>query len=177
MPNSLSSLPAFADGNAVHVVIETPAGSRIKFKFESETGVFTMHKALAQGFVFPFPFGFVPGTRGADGDPIDVLLLTTLDPPLGTVAEATMIGALLVEQSEENKEAVRNDRCIAVPNIHHDDRQIETIQDLPPSELEDIERFFVQSGERDGKHLRILGRAKPEEALKTLRRSIVDPAQ
>lgn len=173
MPSPISELSTFGEQDAVRVVIETPAASRLKFKFEPKSGVFTMHKALAQGFSYPFPFGFIPRTEGEDGDPLDVLLITTLEPPVGTVADATIIGALLVEQAEGDAQPIRNDRFLAVPILEHEDRPITGIAELPTAELGDLERFFVQSGERDGKHLRILGHAQPEGALRLIRESMV----
>lgn len=172
MPSPISELSTFGERDAVRVVIETPAGSRVKFKFEPKSGVFTMHKALAQGFSYPFPFGFIPRTQGSDGDPLDVLLITTLEPPVGTVADTTIIGALLVEQAEDDEPPIRNDRFLAVPNLEHEDRPITDIAEMPAEELGDLEHFFVQSGERDGKHLRILGHANAEEALRLIKSSV-----
>ncbi|HEV2518075.1 MAG TPA: inorganic diphosphatase [Devosia sp.] len=165
MTLGIAGLPTFAQGGAVHVVVETPAGSRIKFKFDSQSGVFMMHKALAQGFAMPFPFGFIPGTKGGDGDPLDAMLITTLQPPMGAVTEAIVIGALMVEQSESGGPAVRNDRFLVLPKVEHGDRNIASVDDLPPAEVEDLEQFFIQSGERDGKQVRMLGRAGPEKAM------------
>ena len=69
----------------VNVVIDTPKASPFKLKFDEEFQVFRVHKAMPVGFVFPFNFGFVPSTRGGDGDPLDVLLLTDHIMPIGTV--------------------------------------------------------------------------------------------
>jgi inorganic pyrophosphatase len=59
----------------IDVVIETPKGSRNKFAFDPQTGMFKLLKILAQGMMFPYDFGFVPSTKAEDGDPIDVLVL------------------------------------------------------------------------------------------------------
>src|SRR4051794_14166126 len=59
----------------LNVVIDTPKGSRNKFKYDEELGLFKLRKVLPLGAVFPFDFGFLPSTRGADGDPLDVLVL------------------------------------------------------------------------------------------------------
>ena len=63
-----------ADG--YNVVVETPRGSRTKFAYDPETGLFLAKKLLAMGFAFPFSFGFLPSTKAQDGDPLDVLPLT-----------------------------------------------------------------------------------------------------
>src|SRR5690242_6477172 len=109
------SLPAFAaESGDLNVVIETPKGSRSKFSYDEDTGLFTLSKLLPAGMAFPFSFGFVPSTRGGDGDPLDVLLV--FDEPLfpGLLVAARLIGAIRARQSEDGK-MKRNDRLLAVP--------------------------------------------------------------
>jgi inorganic pyrophosphatase len=70
-PQSLTSIkPRIPHSNVVNVVAETPAGSRNKFKFDEQRGLFLLHKVLPIGAAFPFDFGFIPGTRAEDGDPL-----------------------------------------------------------------------------------------------------------
>lgn len=64
----------------VNVIIETPHGSKNKLKYEPDDGVFSLHKSLPAGAVFPYDFGFVPSTVAEDGDPLDVLVL--MDEPI-----------------------------------------------------------------------------------------------
>ena len=59
--------PRTGAGN-VHVVVETPKGSQNKFKFDESLGLFRLNRILFGGAAFPFDFGFIPGTRGGDGD-------------------------------------------------------------------------------------------------------------
>src|SRR5271156_1627599 len=59
----------------VQVIIETPAGSRNKFAYDPDQGIFALKKVLPAGMVFQYDFGFLPLTIAPDGDPIDVLLL------------------------------------------------------------------------------------------------------
>src|SRR5436190_23071792 len=59
----------------VNVIIDTPKGSRNKFKYDEELGLFRLSKVLPLGSSFPYDFGFIPGTRGEDGDALDVLVL------------------------------------------------------------------------------------------------------
>jgi Inorganic pyrophosphatase len=63
--------------------------------------------------VFPFDFGFVPGTHRADGDALDVLVLS--DEPLFPLffVQARLIGMIEAEQTQEGK-TIRNDRMVAV---------------------------------------------------------------
>src|SRR5437016_13619777 len=79
------------DRSIVRVVIETPKGSRNKYKFEPKLCSFVLSKVLPDGMVFPFDFGFIPSTSAEDGDPLDVLLL--MDDPAfpGCVIESELI--------------------------------------------------------------------------------------
>jgi inorganic pyrophosphatase len=164
----IGGLQAFCSKGRLNVVIEVPSGSRAKYKYLPKSGVFELHKALGLGFAFPFPFGFIPETSGEDGDPIDVLVITNLDPPLGTVLPARVIGSIDIEQQDPGKETVRNDRLLVVPDIEHEDRPIADIKELDEEQLKDIETFFVASGQRDGKSVRIVGRSGPADAMKLL---------
>src|SRR5580658_10792603 len=82
----------------LQVIIETPAGSRNKFAFDPEQGIFTLKKVLPAGMVFPYDFGFLPQTLASDGDPIDVLLLMVEPAFSGCAVRARLIGVIEGEQ-------------------------------------------------------------------------------
>jgi len=95
------------------VIIETPHGSRNKYKYNEETGRMKFSKVLPEGMMFPYDFGFIPATKANDGDPLDVLVLS--DEPMfpGCEIECRIVGVLKAMQRENGKEN-RNDRLIAV---------------------------------------------------------------
>ena len=101
--------PFAEDKDDVHVVIDTPRGSRNKLKWDRKLGILKLSHILTAGAVFPFDFGFVPGTHGADGDALDVLVLT--DEPLFPLClvQARLIGVIEAERTQEGK-TIRNDR-------------------------------------------------------------------
>ena len=59
----------------IQVVIETTRGGRNKLAYDEELGIFRLKKVLPEGTSFPYDFGFVPSTKGDDGDALDVLVL------------------------------------------------------------------------------------------------------
>src|SRR5262249_19883482 len=63
------------DKSTIQMIIETPKGSRNKYKFDPDQRIFKLNRVLPDGMMFPYDFGFVPPTQAEDGDPIDVLLL------------------------------------------------------------------------------------------------------
>src|SRR6187397_2515854 len=89
--------------DSVKVIIETPQGSRNKFKYDPDLRMFKLSKVLPEGMVFPYDFGFVPSTNGDDGDPVDVLVL--MDEPTfpGCLLECRLVGVLEAGQEEKKK--------------------------------------------------------------------------
>jgi hypothetical protein len=73
MAARIQELPAVdPDSEHLNVVVDTPKGSRNKYKIDEKRGVWRLSKVLPQGMSFPYDFGYLPGTRGEDGDPVDV---------------------------------------------------------------------------------------------------------
>src|SRR5262249_10129723 len=73
---------------------------------DERNGVWRLSKMLPQGMSFPCDFGFVPSTRGDDGDPIDVLVLMDEAAFLGAVVPARLIGVL--EPAQTNGHSTPN---------------------------------------------------------------------
>ena len=78
----------------LNVVVETPKGSRNKLSWNEDHKIYQLKGVLPAGMSFPFDFGFLPKTKGEDGDPLDILLL--MDEPTypGTWVPARLIGAI-----------------------------------------------------------------------------------
>jgi inorganic pyrophosphatase len=158
-PKSLLLLAPFAgDSTNVNVVVETPQGSRNKYNYDEELGVFRLGGVLPAGAVFPFDFGFVPSTLGGDGDPLDVLLL--MDEPAfpGCLVEARLVGVVEAEQTERDGERTRNDRLVAVAAKARNHKGVRQLGQLSEHLVEEIEHFFVSYNEIKGKSFEPLGR-------------------
>jgi inorganic pyrophosphatase len=162
MMGRVDQTPLRSPDGGFNVIVETPRGSRTKFAYDVETGLFRAKKLLAMGFAFPFPFGFFPSTRAEDGDPMDVLLLTDADLPTGSLVRCRLIGGIAIEERAEGS-VFRNDRLLAVPLLLHQDRPPFDLSDIPDAQLEDFENFFIAYQVADGKQATVLGRlSKPE---------------
>src|SRR3712207_70105 len=110
----------------LNVIIETPKGSRNKFKYDEERGLFLLDGVLPLGAVFPFDFGFVPSTLGDDGDPLDVLVLMDEPAFAGCLVPARLIGVIEAEQTEKGK-TTRNDRLITVAENSRNHRELRSL--------------------------------------------------
>lgn len=157
------------DSGDLTVVVETPKGSRNKYKYDPKGGVIRLGAILAEGLAFPCDFGFFPSTRGDDGDPLDVLLLLDSAVPSGCAATARLIGVLEVEQKEKRKPWRRNDRYFAVATHAHSQRAVKRLADLPAQLVPEVEGFFVHYAGLNGKALRVVRRSGPKRAHKLLK--------
>src|ERR1700744_2611763 len=102
---------------SLEIVIETPKGSAQKYDYDPKTHFFKMKKILPSGMVFPYDFGFVPGTKGEDGDPLDMIVISEFNSFPGVVIKCRVIGGIRAEQSagSGSHKMIRNDRFLAVP--------------------------------------------------------------
>jgi inorganic pyrophosphatase len=165
------NIEPFATKKSINVVVETPKGKRNKFAFDEDLDVFRLKKVLPAGEAFPYDFGFVPGTRADDGDPIDVMLLMDESAYPGCLVEARLVGVIEAEQEVEG-ETVRNDRLVAVAEEAHDYHHIKTMADIDKSLLKELEHFFVSYNEARGIKFRLLNARGPQHARTLLKVSI-----
>lgn len=168
MVESLS--PIDEDRHCVNVVVETPKGSRIKYAYDPDSGLMVLSKTLPAGMVFPFNFGFVPGTVAEDGDPLDMLLLNEEILVSGCLVKVRPLGIINAYQDEGNKE-VRNDRVVgealtkeeAVDPVH---------LKLEPAVVGQIETFFSSYNKMYGKTFTASGTAGEGDAWEAIHKAI-----
>jgi inorganic pyrophosphatase len=102
-------------GGLLHVIVESPAGSTAKLKWDPDLLMFTLSRPLPEGLAYPHDWGFVPGTRAADGDPLDALVLTEGTTFPGVLIRCRPLGVVRLEQNRKaGGGRERNDRVIAV---------------------------------------------------------------
>ncbi|HEX6707239.1 MAG TPA: inorganic diphosphatase [Albitalea sp.] len=166
---ALDRLPAYADDGALQAVIEACQGSRNKLKYEPAQGVFRLHKVLPEGARFPCDFGFVPSTRGDDGDPLDVLVLMDEPVPAGVVVACRVVGVIEARQKSRGKPALRNDRLLAVAATSWRHGRVRTLADLGDAFVEQVERFFVFYNAAQDIVFEPLARRGPREATRLVR--------
>ncbi|HVY74064.1 MAG TPA: inorganic diphosphatase [Puia sp.] len=152
----------------VNVVIETPRGSQNKFDYDSQLETFRLKKTLPMGTTFPFSFGFIPSTRGEDGDPLDILVICEDAMYPGCFLEARPLGVLEAYQKEKKKKKIRNDRIVGVPGCSVMFQGIKHIKDLNKSMITEIENFFIDYNKHEGREFQPIGWKKGQAALKLI---------
>ena len=150
--------PFDEESGDLNVVIETPKGSRNKYAYNEKLGLFVLKGILAVGHSFPYDFGFIPQTKGGDGDPLDVLVLMDEPAFAGCLVPSRLVGVIEAEQTEKDGKTERNDRLIAVASNSKIHEHVKSINDLNETLVDQIEHFFISYNEAKGKQFKPLGR-------------------
>ena len=172
---SLQTLPTFESDGSVLIVVESPRGSGLKLKYESERGVFKLSRPLINGLTYPYDWGFVPSTLGEDGDPIDAMILWDQRAFPGLVLGCRLVGMLAVDQKSKGRPGTRerNDRVMAVPVTAPRCGGIRDVNDVPQRLREELEAFFLATTALEDKDLRLLGWFDAAAATDLIKRSSV----
>jgi inorganic pyrophosphatase len=154
--------------DAVTVIIETPKGSAFKYTYEPDKHLFKLTKVLPAGMVFPFDFGLIPDTKGEDGDPLDIIVISEFQTFTGCSMDCRIIGGIKAEQTERDGKTVRNDRFIGIPIVSQLFAEINSTEDFPKKIMDQLEHFFKNYNEQSGKVFKPLGRMSPREAYELI---------
>mgnify|MGYP001032707580 CR=1 FL=1 len=123
----------------IKVFVEIPKGSKNKYERDEDTGQIMLDRTLYGSGVFPFDYGFIQGTKGEDGDPLDAVLLVTNPTFPGCVVQAEVIGYLEMED-----EGGIDHKVLVVPAKKVDMRweDVQDVGDLSEHQRNEIKDFF-----------------------------------
>lgn len=120
----------------VNAVIEIEEGSKNKYEYDGQLGVFMYDRCLNSAMVYPASYGFVPGTLCEDGDPLDILVISPEPIKRATVVETKILGVLDMDDEGE-----KDYKLVGVPNFYT--RQYSNLKDLEESFLQISKNFFA----------------------------------
>jgi inorganic pyrophosphatase len=170
---ALAHPPALAEDGAVHVVIESPRGSALKFKYDSSLGVMTLSRPLPTGLTYPYDWGFIPSTCAPDGDPLDAVVMWDGVSYPGVVLPCRLIGVLRVEQTNLTApKRERNDRVVGLPVKAARWQSVGSVLDFGERVRLELQQFFLAAVAFEGKDLQNAGWAGPDEAVKIVRAAV-----
>lgn len=155
---------------SINVMIEIPEGSSVKYETDVENGIIFVDRFLHTATYYPFNYGFIPCTKGADGDPIDALVLCQDSVFPMSVIRSRPIGVLMME--DENGD---DPKIISVPNKTVDPfyAKVNSGNQLPEYTRKQIEHFFKHYKETEpNKFVRIGGWGDVAMAKKLIRSAI-----
>lgn len=147
----------------IDVVVEIPKGSRNKYEFDKEKNVIKLDRMLFSAVHYPSDYGFIAGTLGQDGDPLDALVLVTEPTFPGCLIEARPIGLFKMWDEKGPDEKIV---CVPIGDPYWN--QIEKLEDLPPHLMKEIEHFFAVYKELEEKKTGIDGWEGRDQALQII---------
>ena len=137
--HNLIELAPYGKNGEIQMVVETPRGSNLKLNYEPKLHAFTVSRALPLGLIYPYDWGFIPSTKGEDGDPIDALALHDGATYPGVVLPCHALGVVELVQEEKTCSPVQNPRVILMPVWHDRMGELERASDLPSRFKDEIE--------------------------------------
>jgi len=156
----------------LNVIVETPKGSRVKYAYERKLGLFILSKVLPEGMVFPFNFGFIPGTLAADGDALDMLVLNEEALAPNTLMRVRPVAVIKATQTEtEGGKAQRNDRLVGQAMSKETPLELRELT-LEKELVHQIAVFFETYNRLYGKKFKVLGTSGPGKARKLVEKAI-----
>ena len=117
-------------------VIEIPMGTKNKFEINKKTGKIKLDRVLYSALTYPGEYGFIENTLSLDGDPLDILIISSYPTFPGCIVDARIIGYLSVIDNGEHDEKV-----IAVVDKDPRFEHIQEIDDINHLKAE-IKDFF-----------------------------------
>ena len=121
----------------VKSIIEIPKGSKGKYELDKNTGLLRLDRVLFSSVHYPANYGFIPQTYCDDHDPLDILVICSIDVYPMCIVDAKVIGVMEMIDGEE-----RDDKIIAVAGNDMGVNYINELSELPPHTLVELKRFF-----------------------------------
>lgn len=147
----------------VRSIIEIPKGSKGKYELDKESGLLRLDRVLFSSVHYPANYGFIPQTYCDDQDPLDILVICSIDVFAMSIIEAKVIGAMEMIDSEE-----RDDKIIAVARNDMSVNYINDLTELPPHTLVELKRFFEDYKKLEHKNVivdQFMGKEKAWEII------------
>lgn len=154
----------------VNVLIEIPKDSNIKYELDKESGAIFVDRFLHTAMIYPFNYGFVPGTLAEDGDPLDIIVLSEYAVAPGSIIPSTIIGMLEMEDEEGI-----DTKVLAVPSIKIDPffGEFKNISNVPDAIKNKLKHFFENYKTLEpGKWVKIKDWKDKKTALEALKKAI-----
>jgi len=115
--------------NTVNGIIEIPKGSKGKYELDKESGLLRLDRVLYSSVHYPANYGFIPQTYCDDKDPLDILIICSIDVDPLCLIEAKVIGVMhMIDDDEQDDDMAVN--------------YINDISELPPHTIVELRRFF-----------------------------------
>lgn len=127
--------PGTAD--EITTIIEIGKGSKNKYEVDKETGLIALDRVAHTAQDFPFDYGFVPQSLWDDGDPLDVIVLTTYPLLPGILVRVRPVAVMHMIDSGDS-----DAKIISVPASDPRWANIKDLADINPHTIKEIRHFY-----------------------------------
>lgn len=151
----------------VNVIIEIPKGSLNKYEVDKETGLISLDRVSHTAQTFPFDYGFVPQTHWHDGDPLDVIVVTTAPLFPGCLLEVRPIAVMdMIDSGESDAKII----AVATKDPRFD--HVQDLEDLAPHFIKEAKHFYENYKKLQNKEVTIPSIRAKDGAVAVLEEAI-----
>lgn len=148
----------------VNCIIEIPKDTSAKYEYDSSTDMFKLDRCLISSMRYPVNYGFIPQTVADDGDPLDIMVYSSLPIERGTLVECKVLGCMnMIDHG------VNDYKILGVPIFNPNNYNDYT--DLDQIALDIFEDFFCNYKNLEGKIVKINGWTNREKTLNIIKQN------
>jgi inorganic pyrophosphatase len=151
----------------VNAIIEIPKGSQAKYELDKTSGLLKLDRVLFSSVFYPANYGFIPRTLSDDGDPLDILVICSVDVDPLCIIEAKVIGVMEMVDNME-----KDEKIIAVAKNDISVNHMDDLKDLPPHTTVQLQRFFEDYKKLEHKNVVVEKIVGKEEAFRIVNESV-----
>lgn len=147
----------------VNTIIEIPEGSKAKYELDKKSGLLKLDRVLFSAVHYPANYGFIPRTLSDDEDPLDILVICSVEVDPLCLIEAKVIGVMEMVDNEE-----KDEKIIAVAKNDISVNYIDDLEHMPPHTMIQLQRFFEDYKKLEHKNVVVEKIVGKEEAYKII---------
>lgn len=123
----------------INFIVEIPKGSKNKYEYDWKTKTISLNRVLYGANFYPGEYGFIENTLDLDGDPLDVLVMSTYPTFPGCKVKAKILGT--INMIDDNEIDTKLFGVVATdPRFQH----INKLKDVPDHIKKEFENFLLQ---------------------------------